>query len=135
MFRRSQIVWAEIRSKWLNLPNAICTETPPYLRNSSITAAIHLVSGALTLYADILKVPLLETTPGEVKLCLTKKRSATKEEIIAAMTKIYPNATWPVSRGKGCESTEMASHAADSLAVIESCLCDPVIIALRGLRK
>lgn len=133
--RRAREVWSEIRHAWKDWPQAICCETPiPNLRNSTVRARIGFTVGSVVLYAELLDIPLLEATPGEIKLALFGRRSATKENVLDRMGQVYPNAPWPTTKAKGANSIEMASHAADALGAIEACLCDPVVQALKGLR-
>lgn len=131
VIRRSRDVWGEIRSQWRDLPNVLCMETMPNLRNSTVRANINFVAGALALYSDLLDIPLLEATPIEIKKAICGNGSASKEAIIKKMEARYPGVKWPVTRVRGAESIEMASHAADALAAIETCLDDPAVLAIK----
>ena len=131
--RRARNVWKEIWNAWRDLPNVICSETMPNLQNSTVRADLNYVAGSLVLYSEILDIPLLEATPMEIKQAACGKASASKEEVIAKMEALYPGVEWPVTKARGENSVEMASHAADSLAAIEACLRDPAVLAIKQL--
>lgn len=72
--------------------------------------------------AVALTLPVIQVTPGEVKMAGFGNKTATKEEMIDAMMAKYPNAPWPmqVIKGKRSVISGKAEHMADALAAIEA---------------
>lgn len=68
-------------------------------------------------------INLIEVTATEVKLALTSNPNATKAEMIAAATSLYPDANFPTHRGK---ITAKAEHVADGIAAIHAGVNTPV---------
>lgn len=62
-------------------------------------------------------IPLIEVSPLEVKLAFTGDRNATKQAMINQALSLYPNANFPMFRGK---ITGKAEHVADAIAAIHA---------------
>lgn len=63
-------------------------------------------------------IPFIEVSEAEAKKTMTGKRTATKEEMIAAAMIWYPDANWPMHNGK--LTTGRAEHMADGIAAIHA---------------
>jgi hypothetical protein len=77
-------------------------------------------------------VQLVEVTAIEVKLSLSGKRHATKEQMIAAALAQYPTAIFPTHRGK---ITAKAEHVADALGAIHAGVNTPLFQNLMRLHR
>jgi Holliday junction resolvasome RuvABC endonuclease subunit len=62
-------------------------------------------------------IPLIEVTPLEVKKAFTGNKNATKNDMIAKAVELYPDANFPMHRGK---LTLSAEHVADATAAIHA---------------
>lgn len=61
-------------------------------------------------------IQVIEVTALEVKRALTGKRDATKDEMIAAAMRYFPQANWPMEKGRVVASK--AEHMADACGAI-----------------
>ena len=66
---------------------------------------------------------LIEVTATEVKLALTNNKTATKSQMIEAAVKLYPDANFPMSRGK---IVNKAEHVADAIGSIHAGVKTPL---------
>jgi Holliday junction resolvasome RuvABC endonuclease subunit len=76
------------------------------------------------------EIQLIEVTATEVKVAMTGKKDATKEQMIAAATHAYRGATWPMHQGKYAAKCE---HLADALGAIHAGVRTPVFKNLMQL--
>lgn len=72
-----------------------------------------------------LDIPLIEVTAGAVKQALTGSKNATKQQMIDAGVRLYPEASWPryEQGGKGFKKGDIhskAEHVADGLGAIHA---------------
>jgi hypothetical protein len=79
-----------------------------------------------------LGIPLIEVTPTENKLIFTGDKSATKREMIDKAIELYPDANFPVHKGK---VPDKAEHMADAIAAIHSGVKTPMFQNLMRLFK
>jgi Holliday junction resolvasome RuvABC endonuclease subunit len=77
-------------------------------------------------------IPLIEVTPTEVKTCFTGDKNATKADMIAMATKLYPEANFPRQRGR---IVDKAEHVADAIAAIHAGVRTPVFQNLMRLMR
>lgn len=75
-------------------------------------------------------VQIIEVTALEVKLHLSGKKHATKEQMIKAAVALYPNANFPK---QGERVTNKAEHVADALGAIHAGVHTPVFQNLMRL--
>jgi Holliday junction resolvasome RuvABC endonuclease subunit len=83
-------------------------------------------------------IPLIEVTPTEVKVALTGKKTATKNQMIDAALELYPDSNWPryEQNGKGFTKGDIhskAEHAADAIATIHAGVHTPMFRNLMRL--
>lgn len=74
--------------------------------------------------------PIIEVTATDSKVALANNKNATKQQMIDAAVKLYPNANFPKHGGK---ITAKAEHAADAIAAIHSGAITPVFQNLMRL--
>lgn len=95
-------------------------EVPVGSQSARAMASYGMCLGVIAAVAET--VPIIQVTPNDVKMAGCGIRTATKDEMIEAMVKKYPNAPWPMKTVKGVQ-TPIASkceHLADALAAIEA---------------
>lgn len=82
-------------------------------KSSNAMKAMALVTGVVCGVLTVLNIPVEFATPNDVKLRAVKKRTATKEEMIAWAHKCYPWDSYPKTKGK-------MEHVADAVAVFNA---------------
>lgn len=128
-FRRAQEISVFLRQLiFENKISIICLESMSFPRNSSAAAKVAMFWGVLSAITEHLGIPVIQASPQEVKLALTAKKSATKEEVEEAVKKLY---TVPKIQSIGSKE----NHAYDALAVITTCLDSEVIKLARTYLK
>lgn len=117
--------------------NAIFVEVPVGSQSASAMKGYGVCIGVLgALRAG--GIPFFEVTPTEVKVVATRKRDATKKEMIAWAMGKHPEAPWPMQTKKGVTSPVegSAEHMADAVAAIYAGMtCNQfqqLLILLRG---
>jgi hypothetical protein len=94
----------------------IFVEVPHGSQSARAMASYGICVGVLGAVRS-LGIPLIEVTALEVKLALSNKKTATKDEMIAAAMNFYPSCTWPMHHGK---ITSKAEHVADAIGAIHA---------------
>lgn len=77
-------------------------------------------------------IQLIEVTPAEVKTALTGSKDATKAQMIAEATRLYPSANWCMHRNLYAQKNE---HLADAIATIHAGVRTPAFKNLMRLLK
>jgi Holliday junction resolvasome RuvABC endonuclease subunit len=67
-----------------------CAEAMSFPRSASVAAKMAMTWGALASLSEAASIPILQTSPQAVKRALCGMASATKEEVQAAVEKLYP---------------------------------------------
>lgn len=117
---------------YASLARAIFVEVPVGSQSARAMASYGICVGALgSLLAG--GIQLIEVTPTEVKLALTAKKDATKEQMIAAAYHLYPGANWPMHQNK--LSAAKAEHVADAIGAIHAGVRTPTFQNLMQLFK
>lgn len=93
------------------------------------------VIGAL----EAMGVPIIQLNPTEVKVAVTGKKTATKEEMIKWARNHYPFAPWPTYKelGQVKISEAKAEHMADATAAIHAGVLNPQyqqVVRLLGIQ-
>ncbi len=71
-------------------PSYFLIEKLFFSRNTKTALAVSEARGSFIYLAHLLKVPVYEFTPNQIKLALTGNGNATKEEMISFIPKIIP---------------------------------------------
>ena len=104
---------------------AICAESQSWPRNSGACAKVGMAWGVIGSIAQMHRIPVLQSSPQEIKRKIAGAKNASKADVRKALNKLYPSIRWP-STVKGKEDT------GDALAAVVACLDDQVIqMALR----
>lgn len=95
-------------------------EVPVGSQSSRAMASYGVCIGVLAAVAR--SMPMIQVTPIEVKMAGFGTKTATKDEMICAMMRKYPDAPWPTKNVKGVETpiAGKCEHMADALGAIEA---------------
>lgn len=124
-FRRSRDLANQLQKlieQWH--PWAIALEGFSPVRNASSTGKIGHAYGVIAAMAELRKLPVVSVSPQELKIELTGKRSASKEEVTAAAKKRFPKVRIDAVPSK-------ANHCWDAVAVLIATQSSDVMLALR----
>lgn len=64
---------------------ALCSESQSWPRNAGSSAKVGMAWGAIAGFSEILDIPILQVSPMGLKKAITGNKSATKEEVMAAL--------------------------------------------------
>ena len=106
-------------------PAAIAVESPSWPRNAGVAAKLGAAFGVVFALAESHRLPLVMASPQDVKLAVCCSKTATKDDVIAAIESRFPGIEWPRVRS-------LWEHAADAVGVVLAC-CDSD--ALRMARR
>jgi len=104
-----------VEGRWLAF-----VEVPVGSQSSRAMASYGVCIGVLAAVGRA--VPLIQVTPTEVKVAGTGIKTATKEEMIEAAMKKYPEAPWPTKKIKGVVTpiASQCEHMTDAVFAIEA---------------
>lgn len=123
--RRARELAVELRTRIEKYDlKAICMEAQSWPRNSSSSAKIGISWGVVAALAEAHGLPVLQATPQAIKMALVGKSSASKDEIISAIKKRYPEIVWPTAKGKH-------EHIADATGAVVACMDSDIIRMVR----
>lgn len=126
----AQILSDDLKS-WIYGARAVFVEVPVGSQSARAMASYGICVGILGAF-QAHGVQLIEVSPTEVKTALTGLKNATKEQMIAKATELYPHANWPRHRGAIANKAE---HLADALGAIHAGVRTPVFKNLMQLLK
>jgi Holliday junction resolvasome RuvABC endonuclease subunit len=104
---------------------AICAESQSWPRNSSACSKLGMSWGVVTTLSVLEDIPIIQSSPQEIKLAVAGTKSASKLQVIEQR---FPKMKWPTRSAH-------KEHVADATAAIISCLNHPVIIATKKLLR
>jgi Holliday junction resolvasome RuvABC endonuclease subunit len=107
---------------------AVCCEAMSLPRQASVSCKIGLAFGVLGALAQQHGVPIIQVSPQNLKLAVAGSKSATKEEIIAAVGKQFPTTPWP-------RATGLHEHMADAVGAVLACQQHPTILAVKKFSR
>jgi crossover junction endodeoxyribonuclease RuvC len=110
----------------LHQPGAIALESPSWPRNAGVAAKMGVAFGCIFALAEKHRLPLVMASPQEVKRALTGAKTATKDDVIAAIERRFPEITWPSQK-------TLWEHAADAVGVVVACLDSDALRMARRL--
>jgi Holliday junction resolvasome RuvABC endonuclease subunit len=116
-------------SEWLDDDVvAICCESMSLPRQAAVSCMIGLAFGMLGALAQQRDIPILQVSPQNLKLAVAGSKSATKDEVIAAVSKMFPKTPWP-------KATGLHEHMADAIGAVIACLQHPTILAVKKMSR
>jgi Holliday junction resolvasome RuvABC endonuclease subunit len=96
-------------------PAVLAVEATGAGKGSKAVRAMALVFGAVVTVARLRGLPLVQANPIDVKLAMTGRKNASKDEVILAVEQRFPDVEWPSPVG-------IIEHAADAVGVVVACL-------------
>jgi Holliday junction resolvasome RuvABC endonuclease subunit len=111
---------------------ALCVEAIalPFGRvQHSVVSNLGRIRGVLDALAEVHGLPIIEETPGTLKLLATGDRTASKEVVQECLEERFPGleALWPPQKG-------LIEHASDAVAAVLAGLQSDVVLAARRAR-
>ncbi len=116
---------------WFNQAQVIFVETPVGSQSARAMASYGICVGILGALRAMGK-QIIEVTAIEVKMAIAQKRNATKDQMITAAIRLYPEASWPIYKGKPAQTSE---HLADAIGTIHAGVKTPVFKNLMQILK
>lgn len=107
-------------------PGAIALESPSWPRNAGVAAKMGVAFGVVFALAEQHRLPLVMASPMDVKLAVTGSKTATKDDVVAAIETRFPDVAWP-------KQTTLWEHAADAIGVVLACLNSDALQMARRL--
>lgn len=91
--------------------HAIATESMSWPRNAGVVAKMGIVWGVLASFAFSTGMPMIQSSPMEIKRKVCGDGKASKEHMIAAVREIFPNLEFP-------SQETLHEHAADAVGAV-----------------
>lgn len=107
---------------------AVCCEAQSWPRQASVASKVAQTWGVVGCLAALRGIPVVQSSPQEVKLALVGNKSASKDDIIKAIRKKFPTVPWP-------RATGLHEHMADAIASALACQDDMVVQTVRRMRS
>lgn len=108
---------------------AVFVECPVGSQSARAMASYGICVGILgALRAE--GIPIIEVTPREVKVALSGDANATKQVMISEAMSLYPDAAWPMFKGKPAAKAE---HLADAIGAIHAGVSVPMFQNIRKI--
>jgi crossover junction endodeoxyribonuclease RuvC len=92
-------------------PVALVVEATGAGKGSKAVRGMALVFGAVVAIAKLRQLPLLQVQPLDVKRATTGQKKAEKDDVIAAVERMFPDVPWPTP-------ASVIEHAADAVGAV-----------------
>jgi len=123
--RRARELAAELRRRLDKYDiKALCMESQSWPRNASASAKIGISWGIVAAVAESKDLPILQASPQAIKKALVGVSNASKDEVIAAIKKRFPEIKWPNAKS-------IHEHIADATGAVVACMDSEVIKMVR----
>jgi len=123
--RRARELAAEVATAiGIHRPLAVAIEAPSWPRNAATAAKIGIAFGAIYALAQEHRLPLVQASPQDIKRAVTGSKTASKDEVIAAIEARFPDIEWPTQ-------TTLWEHAADAVGAVVANLDADVLRMVR----
>jgi crossover junction endodeoxyribonuclease RuvC len=109
-------------------PHALVMEAPAGSKGARAARSLGLVVGAVVAVAWVRGIPLVQVTPLDVKRATTGRKTADKDDVIAAVERRYPGVVWPEPWG-------VVEHAADAIGAVMAALPTETLRMARRLTE
>lgn len=96
----------------------ICAEAMSFPRNSSAAAKMAMTWGIIASLSEATSIPIVQASPQRVKIDVCGSKSASKDDVIAAVEKLYPQ----VIEARRNIARSAWEHPHDALAVAHASL-------------
>lgn len=125
--RRAREIAEELRATIRTYrPAAIATEGQSWPRNAGASAKVGIAWGVLAAVADAHQLPMVQASPQQIKRVLCGVKTATKEQVIAAVEARFGEVGWP-------PQASLREHAADAIGAVVACLDSSVLQMARRM--
>ena len=125
--QRAQSIYDELDDKIINEGiELICTETMSWPRNAGVVGKMGIVWGVIASVAWKNKVPIIQSSPVDIKFEMTQDRKASKEKVISWVQMVFPNLKMPPQE-------TLQEHCADAVAAVWACRNSQLFRALRNV--
>ena len=111
-------------------PVLICAESMQGSQNSHAALLQGMSWGVVSAVTRVLNIPVLQTTPQTVKKVLCGRKDASKDDIEAAVCKLFPSM---VPLAAKIQPASLREHAYDAAAVGYTCLGSTEIHSIRRM--
>lgn len=109
---------------------AICAECMSFPRSSSVAAKMAMSWGVIATFAELNGIPVMQSSPKEIKKLLCGNGGASKEDVGLALNERFGShlAQWLIVQKL---KKSLYEHAYDALAAVVACENSPVLVLLR----
>ena len=132
--RRARDIWVFLRDLLTKGPHgpirAMCAERMSFPRNSSVAAKIAMCWGVVAALSAEYDIPLLQTSPQDLKLKVVGNKTAKKPEVMKALELRFGA---PLKKLCANVNGERLEHPYDALGTVVACLDSEVLRVLRRM--
>jgi Holliday junction resolvasome RuvABC endonuclease subunit len=96
-------------------PAALVIEAPAGSKHAKSARALGLAFGAMVAVAKLRALPLVQVQPLDVKRAVCGAKQASKDEIVVAVERRFPEVEWPTP-------ASVVEHAADAIGAVLAAL-------------
>lgn len=107
-------------------PIAIAAEAQSWPRNAGSSAKVGIAWGVVAAVASWYSLAIVQTSPQALKKAVCGSKTATKEDVIAAIEGRFPDVEWP-------SPASTVEHAADAIGAVLACLDSSALQMARKL--
>lgn len=107
-------------------PGAIALESPSWPRNAGAAAKMGASFGMVYAMAQEYRLPIVQASPQAIKKAVVGNKSASKDEVICAIERRFPDVAWP-------SRAALWEHGADAIGVVVACLGTDVLQMARRI--
>jgi crossover junction endodeoxyribonuclease RuvC len=108
---------------------ALCVESMSFPRNAANAAKVAMCWGCIATFSQLYGLPLVQSSPQEIKKKLCGDKTASKEEVAAAVTRRYANAPKLLAD----LAASYQEHPYDAAAAAITALDSEVLAVIRSL--
>jgi crossover junction endodeoxyribonuclease RuvC len=92
----------------------IATESMSWPRNAGVVAKMGIVWGVIASVAEVYNLPVIQSSPMEIKRKVTGDGKSNKERMIAEIRQRFPTLSWPTQE-------TLHEHVADAVGAVIAC--------------
>ncbi len=105
----------------------VCAEAMSFPRSSSVAAKMAMCWGVLAQLCEVLRIPMVQASPQQIKKAVTGRSSASKDDVGDALSLRFSDAVGLVGNLPG----GLHEHAFDAVGAVVACLDSDVVHASR----
>lgn len=127
-YRRAREIAKALRK--LPRPTVICAESMSFPRNSSAAAKVAMTWGVIADFCEVEDIPMLMTSPKELKRAVCSDATASKEDVQKALRLRFADLPIGLLKEAGIPPSSQ-EHPYDALAAAVACLDSETLRLLR----